>query len=422
MHHPYRAWRFARAVLHRFVQDDGFRLCGSLAFTSLLCVVPVITVAFSVFSVFPGFNDLTVAVNRFLVESLLPERITRSVIEYLNEFARNAAALTTVGLLLIGFTAFVLIGTIEQAFNKIWHVRRVRPLGARVLMYWGVMTLGPILVGASLSMTSLLVQHSLGLAGDHASVADALLTLVPIVLMTIAFTLLYVVVPSRPVALCHALVGGVAAAVMFELAKRGFALYVGRFGSYTLVYGTFAAVPVFLVWVYVSWVVTTLGAEIAALAPDYSRILHYSARGHEQTLGDWLRVLRSLVVGHTDGHPVSIRRIADDASLTLERAEVLLEQLADRGWVGRTRSNRWTLACDPTKVTAAQIYRSVASLDRTAGGRETTQIERVVADVWRAIDVPLAAIAAEVAAESQDPAAPTALEATARIRAINSPN
>lgn len=352
-------WRFVVALVHRFRDDQGFQLSGSLAFTTILSIVPAITVAFTIFSALPGFKEFSAAINRFLTESLLPERITRSVLAHIDAFTQNAAGLTTLGLIGIVASALILVGTIERAFDKIWRVQRPRAPGLRVVIYWGVMTLGPILVGASLWMSSYLVQQSAGLAGHLSVLATVLATGAPLLIMVAAFSLLYALGPGRYVEPKHAVIGGVVAAVLFELAKYGFAVYVTEIAAQTL-YGTFAVVPIFLLWIYLSWVVAIIGAEIAALVPDFG-YLRPDGRASTPALDDLLPVLQALLGSQRHGRAFGTRQLAREAGMDSDQAELLLERLARSGWVVRDDSARWALAFDPNHVTIAQITRALAS-------------------------------------------------------------
>lgn len=381
-------WRFLVALVDRFRDDAGFQLSGSLAFTTILSIVPAITVAFTIFSALPGFQEFSVAINQFLTDSLLPERVTRSVLAHIEEFTQNAAGLTTLGLVGIVVSALILVGTIERAFDKIWRVRHPRAPGLRVVIYWGVMTLGPILVGASLWMSSYLVQQSLGMVGRASMLATMLATGVPLLIMVAAFSLLYALGPGRYVEPRHAVIGGAVAAVLFELVKYGFAIYVTEFAVQTL-YGTFAVVPIFLLWIYLSWVVTVIGAEIAALAPDFGH-LREGARAMTPSLDDVLPMLRALLASQRHGQAVGTRQLAREAGLNSDHAESLLERLAGSGWVVRGDVERWALAFDPNHVTIAQIIRSLAA-HRDA--RVVTGVSDLLSEVHAVIARPVAVLA-----------------------------
>jgi membrane protein len=257
----------------------------------------------------------------------------------------------------LGITAFMLMFTIERAFNSIWRVTRPRPLAQRLIMYWGGLTLGPILIGASLSITSYLVSISLGLARQIPFAAEALLRAFPVVLTIAAFSLMYFIVPNRQLRPRDAIVGGIAAGLLFELMKRGFAIYITKVPTYAMVYGAFASIPIFLLWIYLSWLVIVLGAIIAAALPDYAYLRAGGQRRAGALFADALAILRALMLAQQQARILSVAQIAGLAALPRDECEGLLERLAGAGWVVAAAGDRWALGCDPERLTVAQVYR-----------------------------------------------------------------
>jgi len=235
---------FARMAWRRFGEERCLQIASSLTFTALLAIVPVITVALTMISAFPVYGELMQHVERFLVANMLPESAA-SIVAYKDNFADNAARLTAVGILFLFVTAMIVLQTIDRALNQIWRVPRPRSTVQRIVIYWVLLTVGPILIGASLSLTSWLVSQSLGLVKDLPRAGEALLTLVPILLTGCAFALLYITMPNRRVPVRDALSGGFLAALAFEGMKHAFALYITHFPTYKVVYGAFASVPIF---------------------------------------------------------------------------------------------------------------------------------------------------------------------------------
>jgi membrane protein len=327
--------------------------------------------------------------------------VAKTVTGYIDKFTQSAAGLTAAGTALLAVTAILLMLTIERAFNQIWRVTRLRPLAVRVLMYWAVLTLGPLLIGVSLTITSYLVSASLGVARHVPGGGGFVLATVPIVLTAAAFTLVYVIVPNRPVRLVHAAIGGVAAAVMFEAMKRAFALYIAKFPTYALVYGAFAAVPIFLVWVYLSWVVTLLGAVMVALLPDYG--VWRSGHGAREPAASFraaLEILRVLVQAQRDAHTLDTRRLLAQAGVSSEIGEPVLERLASGGWTARVTGQRWTLACNPDVVRLADVYRELVfdpqRAWRGAPGAAIDEIlQRAAVGAASALEAPLRSLAEE---------------------------
>lgn len=260
---------FLRAFARRIDEDRCLDVAGSLTYSTLLALVPLLTVALSVVSALPVFSEWTTGrIDRLMIENLLPREIGSAVEVYLAQFAAKAGQLRAVGLVFLVIAAGMLLQTIFSAFNRIFRVGRPRPLLRRLLIFAGVLTLGPVLIGASLTMTSLLVGVSLGMARGVPFGGEVLLRIVPVLLGAFALTLLYMAVPNRRVRLREAAIGGFLAGTAFELMKRGFALYVAKFPTYTMVYGAFAVIPLFLLWLYLSWAVVILGASLTAFLLD----------------------------------------------------------------------------------------------------------------------------------------------------------
>ncbi len=262
------AWRhlaaFALALPRRLFEDRLTQAAGSLTYTTLLSIVPLLAVALALSTAFPAFDRVIDELRNYLVKNFLPEaRGVHAVVGQLNNFAAGAGRLTGVGLAVLGVTAVMLMLSIDDILNRLFRVERKRSLSQRIVMYWAVLTLGPLLMGAGLSMTSALAASSFGILTLD-ELAQTALRLLPFALTWAALTALYVLVPNRHVPLMAALAGGLLAGTAFELAKRGFAVFVSGFPTYTLIYGAFAALLIFLIWVYVSWLIVLVGATFTA--------------------------------------------------------------------------------------------------------------------------------------------------------------
>ena len=346
--------------MRRFFDDGCLTLAGSLTYTALLALVPLLTIALTLITAFPVFEDVTQGVDDFISKNMLPPAVAKTVTGSIEKFTQSAAGLTAAGLAVLAVTAILLMQTIDRAFNKIWRVSRPRPLSLRILTYGAVLTLGPLLIGISLTITSYLVTVSLGIARHVPGAGAVVLAVAPVVLTAIAFTLIYLIVPNRRVRVVDAAIGGVAAAVLFEVMKRAFALYVANFPNYKLIYGAFAAVPIFLVWVYLSWVVTLLGAVIAAMVPDYGVAGVRVGNDLNTRLRAALAILRVLVRARRDGRSLDTRHVLGQAGVSTEVGEPVLDRLAAGGWAVRGVGRRWALACDPDVVRLADVYLGLA--------------------------------------------------------------
>ena len=351
-------------------EDQLMQVAGSLTFTTVLSLVPVLTVAFALFSAFPIFQTFRQALEGFLFANLIPGNVSNSITGYLGEFSRNAKGLTAAGLGSLLVTAVLTLLTVENAFNAIWRVKRARPLAQRILVFWAVLSFGPVLMGASLSVSSYLISISAGYVNGMTIGLGILLAMLPVLLSALAFALLYVAVPNTLVMWRDALVAGLVAAIAFELTKRAFGAYITQFPAYTAVYGTFAALPIFLLWIYLSWLVTLLGATIAANLPVI-REGHWQRRvfaGSE--FYDALGVLLLLYQAR-HASPRSIGELDLGRKLRVEAdyLATLLTRLKSMHLVGKLqqegRQAHWALLCDPYTMTLRTLYeRLVLNLPR----------------------------------------------------------
>lgn len=239
-------------------------MASSLTFTTLLSLVPLMTIMLTVFSAFPVFEEWSLAFKRFLLTTLVPESAGKIISVYMLQFSSNANKLTAIGLVILAATAISLMMTIEAAFNGIWHVQRHRPLTIRLMTYWAVLTAGPVILGAGLSITSALTGLAVGAARGIPWLAMVIAELVPLCLSVLSFAALYMTVPNRLVERNHALIGGLVAGVGFEAMRLGFGTYVKLFPTFKLVYGAFSSLPLFLMSLYLTWLVVMLGAVVAA--------------------------------------------------------------------------------------------------------------------------------------------------------------
>ena len=351
------AWEFSVALVTRFREERATQTAGSLTYTTLLSLVPLFTVALAIATAFPVFDEWIGSLQLFILENVLPDTpAVDTVIEQINSFTQNAARLTAIGLIGFVVTSVMLMLTIDNALNRIFRVQRRRSILQNVFVYWAVITLGPLLIGASLSSTYFALRRSLG-ALQLDFFTDYLLGVVPFVLTCAALTLLYGVVPARRVEWRHALLGGLLAGVGFEIAKRGFAIYLSRVPTYTLIYGAFATIPIFLVWLYLSWLVVLTGAIVTAMLPAFrSKPERHRVPGEE--LAEALGVLATLARVHREGRVVALNSLSRQLRLLPDRVEEILERAAARGWVARTERDGWLLSRDADAIRIADVYRA----------------------------------------------------------------
>lgn len=331
-------------------------MAASLTFTTLLSLVPLITIALTLFSAFPVFSDFSDNIKHFLIANMMPETGGKMVSRYVEQFAESAARLTAVGIALLGLTAMLLMVTIDNAFNTIWRVTRQRTVLRRVMTYWAVLTLAPLLVGGSLTLTSWLVGMSVGYARQIPEFGMVMLKIVPVLLTTLAFSLLFRVVPNRYVPLRHAVIGGAVAAVTFESMNRLFGLYIAHFASYKLVYGAFASIPIFLMWIYLSWFTILLGALITASLSHW-RSGYNKWSGSAARLYQALRILKIMGDAMHSGEVQTSRTLSKKLHIDFDALDGIMEILVQANIVRKLSGNGWAMIRDAQHIQAFELYR-----------------------------------------------------------------
>jgi membrane protein len=256
-----------RTLLQRFREDRLGLSAGSLTFTTLIALVPLLTVMLALFTAFPMFAKFQDSLQKYFLQSLVPDTIARPVLGTLTQFASKASRLGGAGLAFLVISALSLMLTIDRTLNGIWRVRKARPIAQRVLVYWAAITLGPLVLGVSLSMTSWVLSANKGLVGAMPGGLKFVLDVIEFVLLASAMSALFHYVPNTHVRWRHAVAGGLFVAVGLDLAKEVLTWYLASVTTYSAIYGAFATVPIFLLWLFTTWVIVLLGAVIAAYAP-----------------------------------------------------------------------------------------------------------------------------------------------------------
>lgn len=377
---------FVVLVYRRFKEERCFQLCGSLTFTTMLAIVPLITIMATVMTAFPVFDNVVETLRTYVATNLVPAGSSRLVTVYMQQFAENAARLTALGIVLLAVTAIMLMLTIDRAFNTIWRVKRPRSLIQRVLIYWSVLTIGPMLIGGSLSLTSWLVSQSLGLGKQAPDMLVVVLKLGPLVLTSVAFGFLYRTVPNRQVTVLDAAVGGIIASFAFEGMKIGFGHFIAHFANYKLVYGTFASLPILLMWIYLSWVVIVFAAVITAVLPYWRSggVLLKQAPGSQFVSA--MEILRMLHRAYLDGYVLNLHQLRMALKLSWEEAETILDKLVVAGWVAKLQGNGWVLARDAGAIRVKEIFRAFVFGRDAADVSEESAIRKLVAGISSTVD------------------------------------
>ena len=352
-----------RTLRQRFREDRLGLTAGSLTFTTLIALVPLVTVMLAVFTAFPMFSGFEAALEKYFLQNLVPDAIARPVLRSLTQFAGKARGMGTLGLMLLVMTALAMVLTIDRTLNAIWRVRTPRPIAQRILVYWAGLTLGPLALGISLSLTSYAVSASRGLVAAMPGAVEWLLELIQFGLLAGATAGLFHFVPNTAVRWRHAWAGGVFVALAFELAKKGLGWYVASVPTYSAVYGAFATVPILLLWIYLGWVIMLLGAVIAAYAPSLQMRVGsvVQTAGWQFTLA--LAVLRQLdEASHGEAHGLSLASLAERLRIDPLQIEPAIDSLIALDWISRLDEGdtaRHVLLCDPARTRLAPLIDSM---------------------------------------------------------------
>lgn len=343
----------------RFMRDGCQQRASALTFTSLLAMVPLLAVSFAIFAAFPAYDSLKGQAQDYIFQNFVPQ-VGNEVQGYLEEFTAQTGRLSAVGVCFLAVTAVMLLMTISNTFNQIWQARRPRGLVARLLVFWAVLTLAPLLFGVSISLSSVLfaMAEASGVE-NYVGNMSRLAVLLPFLFQAAGLTILYLVMPNFPVRRRDAVLGGLFSAALLETLKKGFGLYVTTFPTYQTIYGVMATVPIFLIWVYLSWIIVLLGAEFTASLPEWrggARRISHGGLPPVRRLSAALAILNALAKGARDGVTLSTRRIAWHGRLGPEALADATRQLESKDYICRTDRNRWVLVRDLDHVTLADLY------------------------------------------------------------------
>lgn len=341
----------------QFRRDDGFQQAGVMSYTSLLALVPLMAVVLGVVSAFPAFGNWSDTIQDFIFQNFVPAA-GETVQKHLQQFVGNAQVLTGPGALFLVITALLLMSNIERAFNRIWRVEQARPIGSRILVYWAVLTLGPMLLGGSLAMTSIIAGWQ---SSDSvvwlSGIVGWLLKRAPFFVAAIGFMLMYFVIPNRRVPLSSAVLSGIVAALLFEAAKSGFVWYVKTFPTYEKLYGALAVIPVFLVWIYVTWLVTFFGVILSAVLSRFRSTTTMEDWGQRMDFVLAYRLLYLLWRAQCRGHSLNERELVKQLPAnSVKRFGRVLEALLQSGWVCLTTDEDVVLAVDTEFFTLEDLY------------------------------------------------------------------
>jgi len=346
--------RLSHHVWKHFQEDRCLEEAASLSYTSLLAMVPLLAVIFGVISIFPVFSEISSNLQQFIFSNFMPA--TGEQIEpFLNTFLESVSGLTLPGTIMLIITALLLMFRIEHALNRIWRVNQQRTLTNRIVMYWAVLTLGPIMIGAAIALSAQKVLLTLGLEDglQHSWHRAGIFFL-----SWMVFTMFFVLVPNRQVKFKDALAGAFLSGVLIELAKWGFVVYVKN-ANYSEIYGTLATIPIFLFWLYIVWAVILFGASLAASLTTFSE---------KARQGDWpvkwefqllYRVVGHLWQAQKEGQSVTMSRLMElEARASEHQILKALHHLSESKIVTFDHEDAWMLTRDLQDISLGELYQS----------------------------------------------------------------
>ncbi|MBT4906980.1 MAG: YihY family inner membrane protein [Rhodospirillaceae bacterium] len=401
--------QFARTVVRRFSQDRVLVAAASLSYTSLLAIVPLFAIAFSVMMAFPVFDGMTQQLLSIVLSYTAPH-IGGELETYVDRFVSNTSELTTLGVVWLAVTAVMLLSTIETAFNAIWRIEKPRPLGMRLIAYWTTLTLGPLLLGAGLSVsTAFAMNNFMPLGLDFGVIRNMALRMLPFLFAVGGFAILYLALPNRRVAVRYALLGALVAGILFEVLKAVFGIYLQNAGTFESVYGSLAALPVFLIWMYLVWAVVLFGAIVAATRPEWlaaRRAEDFGPLTPSRALLRALQTIGCLLAASRDNQTVDEDLLLDATGGDGAGLGLVLARLQGSGYLARTDEDQPVLVRDLDGVTVADLYIALGYgpgapfLDADEDPRWTAPLAELIAAYNTARDETMGALIKDMIADA----------------------
>ncbi len=351
-----RVRTFARFLWRRFLDDRLFQAAAALAYTTVFALVPLAMVVFGVLSAFPVFDRWSDQLSDYIFSNFVPDA-ARAVETYLKQFSTSAGQLTAAGVIALLVSLLITLNSVEGTFNQIWRVPNTRPRLTRFLVYWTVLTLGALVAAGSLAISAQVFALPLFATVEGRILAHVSLSLAPVLIEFFGIAIIYCVVPHRSVRFRHAVAGALLATALLELAKWGLGLYLGSFQSYQRIYGTLAAVPILLLWIYLGWVAVLMGASLASSvsAFRYQPVAMRLPAGYE--FYALLRLIGRFVEARREGRGLSVDAILElEPMLTDALAQELLAELGRIGLVRCDESGEWLLGRDLDGLSLAELY------------------------------------------------------------------
>jgi len=374
---------FVSYLFRRFSQNRCSSIAAELTVTSLLALVPLTAVIFALLALFPSFQTLAEQLQSFTFQYFVPGT-GDTIRAYINEFVSKAKNLSALGTLMLVVTALLMVRTIDTSFNKIWQVKSQQSLVRTLLVYWAVLTLGPILIGSSLLITSYL--KSLPIISDVVTEHSQWFTWwLPFLMATLAFALMFLLIPNRKIPVLHAFSSGVVTAMLFELAKFGFGIFMTEFSTYQFIFGALAALPLFLIWLYLSWNIVLLGAEFCHALDAFE----LKSRREQHPLIEMVSLLLLLGEYQSEGKTLPQNEVDSHAS---HSKRVLsfdwLEKLVAAGIVAKGQDQSYCLVKSLQDITYIEI---VSLLARRLPSKQSIEASTLPAAVKQSMETLLIA-------------------------------
>ena len=346
-------------IIHRFFEDQCLRIAASLSFTTLLSLVPLLAVSFAIFAAFPAFNGIQNQLQDFVFQNFVPSA-GDVISEYFTNFTQNAGKLTALGITGLAVTAIMLLATIENCLNRIFRVQVRRSRTSRLLIFWALLTMGPLLIGMSLSLSTYYYALSawFDVVQINLSVGSLMVReVLPNLIMMLALTIVYIFVPNRSVNWQSGVTGGILAGILFSILKKLFALFVSNFTAYQTIYGVLASIPIFLVWMYLAWTVVLIGALTTAVLDDpvKSKLLKQQNIKPAERMAAVLYALHLLRKQQQMGGGLSEDILLQE--LGIDAVDQVMKDLQQAGYCMLADNNQWLLARDLNKSTLDELYR-----------------------------------------------------------------
>ncbi len=344
---------FLRVVFRRFVADSCPRTAASLSYTTILSLAPLLVIAFALIGAFPAFSGMEEQLRNLIFDTFVPTAGS-AIDQYFTGFAKNAGKLTTIGIVALVLTVILLLLNIQDAFDSIWKSAQKNSMLFNMLKYWAFVTLGPLLMGTSLSISSIIYAQAITLNLPGFEFIQKLYSVgLNGLIETVAFFLLYAFMPNTTVLWRHAMLGAIVTSVLFKLLKASFVLYITRFPTYEAIYGTLATVPIFLFWVYLCWMAALLGAEIVAAMPEYRRLGSVvDGKGVERRLRPAeliqlaLGILRTIATNASQKRTTRMQDLLNEFSVSSAQLHRLMKMLTHKGYILSISSSRYSPLAD----------------------------------------------------------------------------